>query len=443
MSNSNLIFDKFISKYTNLDFFKDIINIFLYPSDFSTSVGGSSESDSLPAYLNSFFIDLQKKLSQYGNSNKNIADKMIDASRTILKLRDAGKGLITYNSIDQHFVSTNALIKKLIQEVKDSKIETDDDFRQKINNIIVNIKYYYDFQVALSGMTKIHEYLDLVEKQETSPIEAVEKYKEMSLQLDSDMSTLSTCAQDETTTDYYVLSDKESVSQISDSIVDYLCDNYSFYNTGLEAYDQSVDGFESSSVHLIASPSNGGKSITLSNLFYRIANQNKKDFDENDAALYITCEDDTIKTTRKFISIFGNYEFSNVRNIYRASHEYFTNIKKEKKVIDPSSKTVVKNFFDELLFDAVNKTTENHLKIIFKYAPENSYSAGDIQRQIKKFQLQGINIKYIIIDYLDVLKPTLSYGNNVSTDEYATLGINLFYNTNQTIHNLFKFTLLI
>ena len=243
------------------------------------------------------------------------------------------------------------------------------------------------------------------------------------MQLDSDMSKLATAAQEEVTTDYFVLSDEQSVNQISDIITDYLCNNYSFYNTGLEAYDRSVDGFESSSVHVIASPSNGGKSITLANLLYRIARNNKEEFKENDAALYISCEDDTIKTTRKFMSIFGNYEFDKVRNIYRASHEYITHLKKNKTDIDSDSKAVISGLFNDVLYDSITKTTSGTLKIIFKYSPENSLSAGDIQRTLKKFEMQGIRVKYIIIDYLDVLKPTLSYAGNIMADEYLMLGV--------------------
>lgn len=242
MPESNIILTRFLSKYASIDFFKDIVNIFLYPSEFNVTIG-SNDRDSIPNYLNSFFTDLSKKLSQYGSENKTTADKFIDAARTILRLRNAGKGLITYNSIDQHFTSTNALIKKLIQDVKNEKIGNDEDFRQKINNVILYIQYYYDFQKALDGFTKIHEFSELIEKPETTPVNAVEKFKEMVLQLDSDMSNLSTVGHEETATDYFILSDKESATQISGLITDYLCNNYSFYNTGLKAYDDSVDGF--------------------------------------------------------------------------------------------------------------------------------------------------------------------------------------------------------
>lgn len=242
MAEQNIILSRFLSKYSTIDFFKDIVNICLYPSEFSISIG-SNEHDSIPNYLGSFFNDLSKKLGQYGNENKSAAEKFIDTSKTLLKLRNAGKGLITYDSIDQHFTSNNALIKKLIQEVKNNRLDSDDAFRQKINSIITNVQYYYDFQRALDGLTRIHEYTEIMEKPETSPIQAVEKFKEMALQLDSDMSNLATAGnKDEVSTDYYILSDKESAGQISGLITDYLCNNYSFYSTGLEAYDKSVDG---------------------------------------------------------------------------------------------------------------------------------------------------------------------------------------------------------
>ena len=242
MAESNIILTRFLSKYTSIDFFKDIVNVFLYPSEFNVSVG-SNDRDSIPNYLNTFFTDLSKKLSQYGNENRNNAEKFIETARTILRLRNAGKGLITYNSIDQHFTSTNALIKKLIQDVKVNKISNDEEFRQKINSIVLYIQYFYDFQRSLDGFTKIHEFNELLEKPETSPVDAVEKYKEMILQLDSDMSQLNTVGHDETAMDYFILSDKESACQISGLITDYLCNNYSFYNTGLKAYDDSVSGF--------------------------------------------------------------------------------------------------------------------------------------------------------------------------------------------------------
>ena len=122
------------------------------------------------------------------------------------------------------------------------------------------------------------------------------------------------------------------------------------------------------------------------------------------------------------MSVFGNYSYDGVREIYRTSHEFISKIKKQKDEVDQDSKGLINNIFNEILYDSITKTTAGTLKIIFKYSPEQSLSASEIAQQIKKFQLMGINIKYLIIDYLDVLKPSLTYGSAIS-DEYFTLGV--------------------
>lgn len=284
---SNIVLTKFLSKYTSIDFYKEIVNIALYPSEFTVTVG-SNDYDSVPNYLNSFFKDLGKILNQYGHEQKGVAEKLIDCTKSILKLRSAGSGLITYETIDQHYNSTNAITKKLISDVKDDKIQSDDQFRQKIEHVVTLVDYYYDIQRAVSGSTKIHEFLDIISRPEIGIIEALESYKDMSLQLHSDLSNLATVAKSETATEYYELSDSKSILDISENITNYIFDNYTFFKTGLDIFDKSIDGMEASSVHVIAAPSNAGKSITLSNLFYKLAQQNQEQFQPGDAALFIS-----------------------------------------------------------------------------------------------------------------------------------------------------------
>lgn len=421
--STNVVLTKFLSKFSTIDFYKEIINISLYPADFTLSIGSSREN-SVPDYINKFFNDVNRIFNQYNHEQKKNVSTFIDAAKTILKLRNAGVGFISYDTINQHFHSKNALVKKLIQTTIQERIENENDFRKKIDGIVSQIDYFYDFQKAIAGMTQIQQFLDLMEKDDVSIIEAVENYKDMSLQLNADLSKLSTVSRDETAVDYYVLSDVTSVDTISQSVIDYIYDNYTFYRTGLEAYDRSVDGFESSSVHLIMSPSNGGKSVTLANLFYKLAQENTQDFTENDAALFISCEDDLIKTARKFISIFGNYSYGLVRDLFKQIYEVFNTFKKKNgDNIDEESikdlKNQAKKIFFDLLNNSVVKTTKGNLKIIFKYSPENSLSASDIAKQLEKYKLQKINIKYLIVDYLDTLKAS---SVNAETNDYDKLG---------------------
>ncbi len=122
------------------------------------------------------------------------------------------------------------------------------------------------------------------------------------------------------------------------------------------------------------------------------------------------------------MSIFGNYDYNGIREIYRVSHDFISKVKKQKDEVDQDTKTTINSLFNDMLYDSITKTTAGTLKIIFKYSPEQSISASEIAQQIKKFQLMGINVKYLIIDYLDVLKPSLTYGTAMS-DEYFTLGV--------------------
>lgn len=417
--SSNIVLSKVLSKYTSIDFFKEIINISLYPADFSITVG-VNEQESVPAYLNTFFNDLEKTILRYNHPEKNTANKFIECAKSILTIRNQGQGLLTYDNVDQHFTAGNAVVKKLIESAISERITDDNIFRQKINNIILTINYYYDFQRALASMTEVHEFLNDVDKPETSVIEVVEKFKKMALQLNSDLSQLSTVNHNENSVDYYTMDSDVSINEISESIVDNILHNYSFYKCGLNAYDNSVSGFEASSVHIVASPSNGGKSMTLANLFWRIATHNKDDFTENDAALFITCEDDIIKTTRKFMSIFGNFNYQTIRELYQKIHELFVEVSRtgNNEHLDQCIKSSVE-LFKMILNESIVKTTKGNLKIIFKYSPENTLSCGDLTRQLEIYKHQGINVKYLIIDYLDVLKPTL----NTATDDYTKLGI--------------------
>ena len=78
---------------------------------------------------------------------------------------------------------------------------------------------------------------------------------------------------------------------------------------------------ESSSVHIIASPSNGGKSITLSNLLYRIAKNNADEFKEGDAALFITLTRVIEKKRTEFKSVWikfgGREKYRRLTTIYQ------------------------------------------------------------------------------------------------------------------------------
>ena len=129
--SSNIVLSKVLSKYTSIDFFKEIINISLYPADFSITVG-VNEQESVPAYLNTFFNDLEKTILRYNHPEKNTASKFIECAKSILTIRNQGQGLLTYDNVDQHFTAGNAVVKKLIESAISERITDDNIFRQII-----------------------------------------------------------------------------------------------------------------------------------------------------------------------------------------------------------------------------------------------------------------------------------------------------------------------
>ncbi len=415
MNQSNVILKGFIKKFTNEDFFHDVINIALYPSNFNVTI--NSNDSSVDEYMQKFFIDLSQTVSRINIDNKKVVDTCIKTIKSILTIRNAGQGLLTYDSIWQHISPSNLAVQKLINNVIAKKIIDDETFRKSIDNTLANISYFYDLQTALSGMTKIHDFIEKSDSSDVSIIEMLTNYRDMGLEIHSDLNNLQSLNKDTATTDYYLLDGSDSANHIADEMVNYISNGYSFFKTGLEIFDNSIDGFESSSVHLITGPSNHGKSVMLANLFHSIVKHNIDEFNNNEAALFITLEDDIVKLLRKLICIFGNYEFNSVKDLYKKSYEVVKSHQKilqdSNEIIDikinkPAYHTEIKKIFTNLINNSIISVTNDNFKIIIKHAPEDNFSPGDIGRQIEKLKMQGIIVKYVVIDYLDVMVPTIS-----------------------------------
>jgi len=63
-------------------------------------------------------------------------------------------------------------------------------------------------------------------------------------------------------------------------LVEYISRGFSVFKTGFDLFDKTLEGVESSSVHLLSAPSNHGKSIFEINLCYRMIKNNLADFDK-------------------------------------------------------------------------------------------------------------------------------------------------------------------
>lgn len=249
----NFILKGFVGKFTDPQFFEDIVNISLYPSDFGVVIG-DSQGNSVSEYLNKFFTDLKQNVDRLSFDNKKVIETNLATAKTLLKLRDAGRGLVTYDTVFHHMNASNIAVKKLIQTAINNKLTDQNQFRLKIDELIKKIDYFYDINHAVGGMVKIDQFSDALNSPDTSIIEAVSLYKEMALQTYNDLSQLQSIAKDEKQSDYYEVSTIESAGHVADSFVDYISNGYSFFKTGFTIFDKSVEGFESSSLHLVTAP---------------------------------------------------------------------------------------------------------------------------------------------------------------------------------------------
>jgi len=156
-------------------------------------------------------------------------------------------------------------------------------------------------------------------------------------------------------------------------------------------------------MHLITGPSNHCKSIFMVNLAKNLSMYNSDKFNDGDAIIYITLEDDIHKLLRRFISIFGNKNSEIVRQLFIKSSEIMKSYKNE-------DKSFISNEVSKVLTDLINSsilgTKNRKCKLILKHCSENSFSMADAKKFIDNLKLNGITTKILFIDYIDVMIPS-------------------------------------
>jgi replicative DNA helicase len=88
-----------------------------------------------------------------------------------------------------------------------------------------------------------------------------------------------------------MISDDLSCENLANTLVTYISKGFSVFKTGFDLFDSVLNGVESSSVHLLAAPSNHGKSLMCINMCKRMIEQNTQDLDKKDVIIFLTLED--------------------------------------------------------------------------------------------------------------------------------------------------------
>lgn len=392
----------FLSTFVSDDFFSKIISCCVYPSDFGIASVGNNQG--VVDYIRSFLIDLEKTSTNLKIPNIVHLKHNISMTKTVLNVREFGSTILTINNIQNHLPNLQVPQQNLINNIAQDPVSDDKSFSSLLDKIVSNIQIYYEVCAISKGILEFDSFTDYAESNNVSAYEATKLYKEKVIQLYNDLNKLQSLNKSENEKDYFIINSEQSVRDLSENIVNYISADYSSFETGFDLIDDNLDGLESASLYMISAPSNHGKSIFMANIFHQLIAGNLQDFEPNDAVIFITLEDDIKKLLRRLCSIFGNYKAEVIKKMYVQGNQ----------CLKANRDNNIKNRFTDIMNGVIRQSiytkTKDKVQLIVKHCNENTFSAGDLSRFIDTIRVEsGVNIKMVIIDYLDVMSPTMNY----------------------------------
>ncbi len=401
-ATSNLL-KTFTSKFISDELFVDLINVSLYPATFGSVTVGSNNSTI--EYLRDYLTDISKVIRPLKLSNMGSIMNNIGLVNTLFTIRESGSNILSYNNVYQHVPTQDVNSQRLIKNAIDSPLKNVEEFRQKTDYIMNMIGLYYEISHIKSHLVLLGNFEDYSSASDITPFEVAKNWKEVIINAYNDLSKLQSVNKAEAISDYFVISDKKSSDTLANTLFNYVSQEYSFFRTGFELFDRYIEGFESSSVHLVSAPSNHGKSIFMINLCHMMARINANDFKPNECIVFVTLEDDIYKLSRRFMSVFGNYKYNLLRQVFKQSYE----IAKATEILDVNTTMglKVKSMFKNLLDTSITALTNGKFGIIIKHASENSFSPGDLGKFFDRLQVEGWKVKMCFMDYVDCANPTI------------------------------------
>jgi hypothetical protein len=408
MTQTNSIINTFLAHFTDDDFLENIAHIYLYHSDASQNTNASQGE--VNTYILQFLKDLLKDLKNPTISHKNIPVKSIKSSiniiNNIISIRQNGSSrLINYNNILQHFPESDINVTRFLTKIGNNQIESNDQFRSMVENILQTIKSYYELHEIRPTLKKIDELNEDSESSSTPVFNTLKNYRDTVIEAYNSLNGIKTLVNDDDLSDYFTLQGKENLDGIVDETLSYLRSGYSKFRTGYPIIDDNIGGIESNCVTLISGPSNHAKSLWMLNIAKNVIQLNKDTLGKDDAVLFITLEDQIFKFSRRLISIFGNYDNSFITQVFASIHSSFKK-QKDTDIPRPENNAKAKKVLQELFANTVVATTDDQVKFVFKHADENTMSCSDIAKFIDMLAMNGTKVKALFIDYLDTLIPS-------------------------------------
>lgn len=405
-------YNVFLKSVLNKDFLSNLINISLYQIDLDNVSGNSNVSMTLKDFLRGIKKDL------YNSEGLNVPHRqigsIINLAANILELKeDISTRYIEYDNIDSHFPTLDGPTNMVLKNIKQNRIKDKEEFNTNLDKLLSNIRIYNTYTKGVnSSLKKIGAWYASLEQDNMDPTMCNKVYRDIIYDAYGNLAELPILNDEEKGSNFMIFDGPESVSSIADELTTFLSKTFRRYKTGYDVIDDASGGIESGSVSIISGPSNHAKSIFMINMVKNIIEIN--DWKENDAVLFVTLEDDKFKLSARLISIFGNEHAGQVKDIY----ERVSNVINE----DPDLEPTAKGFMANIVNNTIINVTQNRCKLIIAESKENSYSMADINKEIDRFkETQGINVRFVAIDYIDVMNA--SYSKYTSTnDDYNLHG---------------------
>jgi len=400
----------------NVQSYYKLIRVCLYQSDFG-SAGFSKDSDII-SMIKSYIYTSIKEIKKRNDPNvsKKTLLSVIHLTSQILDIKqEITSRLITYDNIFEHFQNLDQNTSALLKKVSHDRINSSGEFQNEMTDIIHTVQIFNEMMTLDNVLLRVDVLRNMTAGEDFSILNVAKEYKETILSAYESLSSLTTLMNDEALSDYLVFCDKPSIDIAIEDITKFLSTSYNHYKTGYELFDVAVDGIETSSVHIIAGPSNHAKSIFMLNIARNIITFNRSEFDDRDAVVFITLEDDIHKLLRRIISIFGGYDSRLVKSMFHRLGHFF----QDQSDIDINNKKVRGAGLDiltKVLNETILNVTGSKCSFIIKHCNENSFSMRDGCRFIDKLKMEGLNTKALFIDYLDVMKSSASNYDSYKDD---------------------------
>lgn len=423
--NENLFPIVLKSTYATKEFLSKVINIELYQNDFSSNYNGQN----LITIFENFLRTLKKDIKNYDLKTEvpqNQIFNLIDVSQRLLNLKkDGSYTLINYNTIDNYYSRSSKFVKKVLNEIKENKINSEKAFDKEVEDLLKHIETYKGFEELKNSMDQIENLKYEIDNNNVVALDILRSYKESLTDSYEKINNLAILENNKQEFESFMFDDEDSFNQVNSKIFNALEKSFFFYKTGYELIDDSIYGIDSTSMNLITGPTNHAKSILMLNLLKNMIEQNHNNFDTRDIFIHITLEDDLVKLYKRIGSIFGNNNQKVIRLYLESLSEI---IREEKKKLKPD-KRILSQISSQLnnFNKGVVKQYSDICKIKLIQANEETFSSRNIINEIDSLKAKNYNVKAIFIDYMDVM---------VSADSKYNSGENDYNKHGQILHEM-------